>query len=286
MFRSGTYPGYLLSDFDYAYTRLTGFKATDNFSIGKVALKSDLLFTTQTDIEPFFDWSLSWLVSAKFCNFLSAGAGVSFSHLVSVNENYTTPKVPLNQFLNDSLTATRIDSDTGYYTFRGVKLGAHICLDPKGLLPPLTMFGKEDLKLYSEVLIDGLKNYPGYYNNLKERTVVTFGFNVPAFKLLDVFAVEGEWYGNPYQDSYYGIVLQHFPLPTAQTTGKINGFDYDNWKWSVYAKKTIVGGLSIIGQAARDHYRGYSEWLLSRDYEPLTVKNGQWYWMLKFEYGF
>jgi len=32
-----------------------------------------------------------------------------------------------------------------------------------------------------------------------------------------------------------------------------NTYKEDSWKWSLYAKKTIGGHFSIVGQLARDH---------------------------------
>ncbi len=65
------------------------------------------------------------------------------------------------------------------------------------------LFGKNDLKLYAEGAILGCENYPGWYNNIYDRMPIMFGFNFPTFKLLDVLAIEAEYFPSPYKNSYH-----------------------------------------------------------------------------------
>jgi hypothetical protein len=113
---------------------------------------------------------------------------------------------------------------------------------------------------------------------------------MPCFRILDVFAIEGEWYGNPYWDADKTL-SQYGPLPkpddpSGSYTSTIDGFTYDNWKWSVYAKKTILGGLSLIGQVARDHMRLSEKYPKNYDFEAALEQNSHWWWVAKIQYNF
>ena len=119
-----------------------------------------------------------------------------------------------------------------------------------------------------------------------------FGFNVPTFKLFDVLSIEWEWFGSKYPNDLYTVMVEGKPIPL-QTGNRQMGFVYtdstrDNWKWSVYGKKTLFNYFNITFQFANDHLR----WETS-DYGRQTTKTeealrqmGQWYWTVKFGYSF
>ncbi len=288
MFRGAVSPGYLITAFDSPYATLSGFNLSSSVPVGKSFINQNILLTTETQVYPFHDFTLSYLAGAEVGKFLNCGAGISFWHLISVNENLTTPKTSANIMYVDSSNGS--GKDTVYYTSRGIKVMGRVSLDPKVFLPFSRIFGKEDLKIYGEALVIGLKNYKEVYNNIWDRIPVTFGFNVPAFRILDVLAVEGEWYGNPYWDADKTL-SQYGPLPkpddpAGSYTPTINGFTYDNWKWSVYAKRTILGGLSLVGQAARDHMRMSEKYPKNYDFEAALEQNSHWWWVLKIQYDF
>jgi hypothetical protein len=183
------------------------------------------------------------------------------------------------------IDSSKTPPDTGYYSFRGTKLMGRIGFDPKVFLP-FDIFGKEDLRMYSEVAVLGLKNYPGYYTNLSQRIPVMMGFNFPCFKMLDVLGIEAEYYSNPYANSYANqfpaSAQALLPLPTPSGGPTHND---DNWKWAVYAKKTIIQNCSLIFQAADDHMR-------TREANPNVadmqeaLHHGDWYYMFKVKFTF
>jgi hypothetical protein len=253
LYRTGTYPGYIINEFDYPQARLLGLKVSSTL-FGFV--HQDLMLTSETFINPLQDWGLSYLVSASpFKKMIDIGAGVFLSHWFSVNKYYTTPLDPSNMIPIDS-----VQTDTVYYTYKGIKLMTRLAFDPKPLIP-LDIFGENDLRLYAEAAIIGLQDYRGYYDSLWQRIPVMVGFNLPAFKLLDVFAVEFEWYGSRWPNSYYNVFrLNNLPQPvdsmklSAPRTSGIN-YNNDNWKWSLYATKVLAGCFSITGQIANDHVR-------------------------------
>jgi hypothetical protein len=341
LFRGAISPGYLITDFDYAYARLSGIKAFSTFNFGICRIEQNLLLTTEAQVYPFNDYSLSYLLGAEVGKFLNCGAGISLWHFLSVNEDATTPKISTNIMYIDS--SNNSSKDTVYYSSRGIKVMGRVSLDPKVFLPFAGFFGKEDLKIYGEALAIGLKNYKEVYKHIGDRMPLTFGFNWPTHPLLsytlipiaamlgfdkndfdkhrivlgsgailggvvagtgtwflekylktnlhlDVLSVEAEWYGNPYWDADKTL-SQYGPLPkpddpAGSYTSTINGFTYDNWKWSIYAKKTILGGLSLVGQAARDHMRMSEKYPKYYDFEAALEQNSHWWWVLKMQYDF
>jgi hypothetical protein len=189
LFRSGTYPAYLINNLDLPYARLTGLKLNSNL-FGM--LHQDVLLTFETDIPPYYDVSLSYLAQCDIGKFLNVGAGVEFAHLLSVDESQTTPKS-----INTKYTVGN-DTTSQYYTFRGIKLMGHMSFDPKPFFPS-SIFGKEDLKLYAEAAILGTQSYPANdsinsttsnhnniwgYDSLKNKMPVLLGFDWPTHPLL------------------------------------------------------------------------------------------------------
>jgi hypothetical protein len=287
LFRGAISPGYLFTDFDSPYATLSGFNLNSSIPVGTSYINQNLLLTSETQVYPFHDFTLSYLLGVEVGKFLNCGAGVSFWHLISVNENATTPKISTNIMYIDSSTGPK---DTVYYTSRGTKLMARLSFDPKPFIPIAWIFGKEDLKIYGEADVIGVKNYKEVYKKIWQRIPITFGFDMPCFRILDVFAIEGEWYGNPYWDADKTL-SQYGPLPkpddpSGSYTSTIDGFAYDNWKWSIYAKKTILGGLSLIGQVARDHMRMSERYPKNYDFEAALEQNSHWWWVAKIQYNF
>ena len=287
LFRSGTYPAYLINNFDQSFARLTGLRLNSTL-FGM--LHQDLLLTFETDIPPFYDASLSYIASCEVGKFLGVGAGVEFARLISVDESQTTPQ--------SSQTMYVVGNDTNYYTFRGIKLMARASFDPKPFIP-LGFFGKEDLKIYSEAVILGLQNYPKNdsisptaslknvygYDSLKNKIAVLIGLNMPTFKLLDVLSLETEWDGCPYPNSYADengpSDKTSMPLPD-QLLRPVNS---NKWKWSVYAKKMFLQDhFGVILQCARDNMRLQSVTDQSMSSElraALDQNNNMWWWMMK-----
>jgi len=300
LFRSGTYPAYLINNFDRVYARLTGFKLSSDLLAGK--LHQDLIFNIETEIPPFYDGSLSYLLDYNPSKIISLGAGISFAHLASVDERVTTPKDEPKNIYNST------PGDTGYYTFRGTKLMANLCFDPKAIFNASQngtgIFGEEDFKIYGEALILGLENYPandsidpmtgsrtpgkntwGYDDVLKKMPVI-FGFNFPTFKILNVLSLEFEWYGCEYPNSYKNRLgpgkSSSYPVPDDPARIQVNYAATDNWKWSVYAKRTFLNDhLGCVLQVARDHIRNITLVNESYDYEEVLSRPDQFWWMAK-----
>jgi hypothetical protein len=293
VFRSGVYPGFLIGEFDIPEAVLTGLRINNRIA-GKFT--EDLLLTLEEQFKPFHDITLSYLAAYTPHPAITIGLGASASHLISVDEKRTTPKTDGTWYIEDPDTLrdtsgadSAILGDTAYLTFRGVKIMGRLCFDIKQLFPH-SIFGPEDLKLYGEAAILGLQNYDLYYDTLWQRIPVMMGFNFPTFKILDVLSLEAEWYGSPYPNNYknaFSIQPLPRPIPDDPPRGvPPSVYRKDDWKWSVYAKKTIAGSFSVSAQCARDHVRIRANNPNYIEREEVLTKDNQWYWMLKFAYGF
>lgn len=332
IFRTGCYPGYIHSEgFDISDRQLSGIHLTNNLFNG--VIKNDLFFTSELYLYPSKDFSLTFLtditpVPNRVINF---GAGVQLFRFLSVDDAYTTPtkyeqmygspetKSAPNWYINSS-------GDTAFYTFAGTKIMGRLAFDPKPLFGSPDIFGSEDLKLYSEAIILGVKNYPTSldssnlynrpinefgYNKLFEKMPIMFGFNFPTFKLLDVLSMEVEYYGKKYvnrvpiyansnnmlrlplpydpkiyQGYPYGDSLTHRPEASGKYSRETYKAGAAQWKWSIYAKRTLFERFNITLQFARDHSLIKTGLAQNVDFEEIFIKNKQWYWMLKFGYSF
>jgi hypothetical protein len=295
MFRSQTYPSVLITQFDFPLARLTGFHAnTQLWGIWK----NDLLLTIETAIRPFYDWSVSYCTSVQISKLLTLGGGVSLNRIFPANEEYTHPSDPLKSNNMHNMYITE-NGDTGYYTFAGTKLMGRLTFDPKALFSS-SLFGDEDLKIYGEAAVLGVKDYPLSvldsvgYPNIWDRTPMMFGFNMPTFKFLDVLSIEGEYFTSPYANvikAQSDESPNKLPIPLGNVPGRPPydaTIDYtkDSWKWSVYASKTLLNHFTLIIQFARDHARADYKFDKMRDYEELLRTTKDWYWMSKIRFSF
>jgi len=182
-------------------------------------------------------------------------------------------------------------TDSSFYSFRGTKVMGRAALNLAPALK-LDMLGPRDLSFYIETILLGTQSVPVFAETAKERLPVMFGFNLPAFKLLDVLALEFEVLKLKYNTSNARMLDDEMPVYNA--LGPDENWDTDDWKFTIYAEKTIVDGFKLFGQVARDHLRSMD--LFSKyDYEETTMRSGggltefdwgDFYWMLKFKYMF
>jgi hypothetical protein len=285
LFRSGTYPQYLITNFDFPMTRLLGVRASGSLFDN---IKWDVLATTNVEWTAIGDLNLSGLLSWKPMPFLELGLGASWCSIVSVNLDNTSPPEEGNAYINDSLLY--------FYTFAGQKAMGRLALDLKQLFSGGDNLGKQDLVLYSEAAVLGLINYPvsvdGYarYDDITQRIPVMAGFNFPTFKYLDILSLEVEWFGNPFVNSLTPIKFDNYPIPLSsygneKSSVYMNRHD-DDWKWSVYGKRTFADHFNVTFQFARDHYRWFRLDYTSEDGKEALRRNDEWYYTFKFGYTF
>ncbi|MBN2035100.1 MAG: hypothetical protein JW768_00025 [Chitinispirillaceae bacterium] len=290
MFRSLAYPGIIINYFDFPANRLLGYKA--HFSLLEDNLKIDAMLISESDWYPFGDFSPALVGSYKVLGFVEIGGGVELARLLSTNSKKTTPEKPGNMVVTgiDTTTNMVVFDSSSYYTFKAVKLMGRVTLDPKALVE-VPFLGSNDGKIYGEINVLGVENQLFYYEDISQRMPISFGVYVPTFKILDVLAFEAEYYTSPFQTGYKELVeTASLPLPEDANRAadwfnddKGASYKYDDWKWSVYAKKTLIPGFTITGQIARDHMRTtYADGLLN--YTEATARPGQWYWIMKLGY--
>lgn len=303
LYRSGTYPAYILNSFDYPQARLAGLKvSSDLFGM----LHQDLLVTTTTDLPPYFDLNLGYLVSfTDPWKVIDFGVGGMYQSLVPFEKDLTQPKRTDNSYMKnatmDSLGNFIGDTTTEYYTSAGAKLMGRFSFDFKGFFGPTSRFveitAKEDFKLYGEIAVLGVQNYPSSmannpygYDTLMHKIPITLGFNVPTFKVFDVLTAEVEYYDCKYPSTIQTKdELVYKPVPVPQNFNTVSPYTYsnlDNWKWAFYAKKCFKNGLFMVGQVACDHIRNESPVNVFYDSEEALRTNRSWSWVLKLGYKF
>ena len=282
LFRSTAYPQTLTTEFDMPWARLAGFYARSSYESGANTINFDCIANLNTEWMAVGDLNLTLIAGYNFAHWFEIGAGVQFASLVSADESATTPHDIQTEYLSGNDTSQ-------YYTFRGTKVMGRFALDPKKLLP-IDAFGSEDLKIYGEATILGVKDYglalhsPVWYNSILERIPVMLGFNVPAFKILDVLSFEGEWWGNRYPNSMEGIVTEGLPLPFLKSTKTVDSTLYknDNIKWSIFGAKTFAGRYRLSFQAASDHMRTFAWDWNRQDWEESLRGPKKWSYVVKF----
>jgi hypothetical protein len=124
LFRTGTYPGFMISEFDFPLTRMTGFRASVH-PLEDLNLDV-MLINDPIQLPPLGDWGIAVLGDYTVLKAVTIGGGVFFSHLLSVCEEYTTPRYSTNVSYIDS-----VNNDTTFYSFRGTKVMGRLTFDPK-----------------------------------------------------------------------------------------------------------------------------------------------------------
>jgi hypothetical protein len=291
LFRTFCYPSTIINTFDRPYADMVGFRAGNSLAFGPTVFHHDLVFhtsmpTSLMDFWPPLNWSLFWLADYLVPRIFTIGVGVQWLNLFSVGTTYS----------HVGIDPTRPDPNQmggREYTFAGTKLMTRFSFDVKGLFPAVSLFSEEDLKLYGEAAILGLKSYPDTisdtlmnrgYNERSWRRPIMFGINLPAFKLLDVLNFEFEYLDSPYPNSYEYVYYKLQPLPKE----RIYGETLSKVKWSVYAKRSIGEHISVICQVARDHLIPYSKPNSNRfaDKTDVLLRSEDWWWTGKVQFHF
>ena len=215
-FRTGTYPAYIINDFDFPRARLSGGRVSVNYTGEAVSAGIDALILTERQMRPFHDLSLAAVANAGFLKAVTIGAGIELAHIWAVSDTVTSPHSDQTKYVNGT--------DTGYYTFSGTKLMARVTIDPLfSMRENLRGVIGNSGKIYGELAILGLKDYPADqgannkygYSGLKNKMPIMFGVNLPGWKILDICAIEFEHFSSPYADSYDQVLREGYPLPAA-----------------------------------------------------------------------
>ena len=182
-----------------------------------------------------------------------------------------------------------------HYTNSGTLLMGRASLDLKKVLNS-DLFGPNDLKLYTEAAVLGVKNYPVFYTKVSERMPIMVGFNFPGFKILDLVSVQVEqlkspWLNNTAQIANGANPLPAFPIASDSVASKAEWNDLatkDDLKWSFLIQKRLGNYITLSGQAANDHMRTVSSRYFygpQFDHNEVTVSKDHWYWMTQISWG-
>ena len=219
--------------------------------------------------------------------------------------------------LNVSVTRNGIpDEQLGYYTVRGFKTMARFSINFGTLFGMDKSMGADAFKLYGEWALLGVKDQPFYYDKKSERMPVMFGLNIPTFGILDMLSVEMEYLKSRFRNNLTVVFQKKWSLPLTfededptiynlddprfnppagyddadypalDKAARKKEMEEDDWKWSIYVRKQIIEGLTIYGQAARDHLRQIT-WEGGPKFagHSSTQFSGEWYYIVRMELG-
>lgn len=308
MFRTNTYPLVIYSDFDYCQVNMLGVRAKVN--LFNNLLSNDLLLNSELLGVPVQDWSLSDILGFNFLNIAQASLGGSLTHFLSIYNGSGYSNAWNDRFFGNRdnlaedekanfmtqrkikeivITGSTADTlwDTTFIDWQAIKLMARVSFDPKKLIP-LNIFGTNDLKLYAEANIIGLKDYPTWYSHRKDRAIYSFGINLPGFKAIDMINLEGEYCANRTNVYSDANLLVTGPTLKPITYESLN-LSRNPWRWSLYLKKSLIDNhVSFIAQVARDHKK-INFYYFKREYMSFieTLPEGDnWWWTFKTEFKF
>jgi hypothetical protein len=302
LFRTGTYPTWIINNFDFPAARLLGLHlSSDPLKIEQIInLHFDALFTSEAFIFPFGDFSLTAMLTGKFFDAIELGAGIDFARLLSVTDTLTSPIWDVgNSNTNTPNVFLTTQGTIDYYSFKATKVMALASIDPKPLFGSPKWLGPEDLKLYGEVcwvgiggynefpleMFDTAHNHPyrPWYKSLNERTPRMVGFNWPTHPLMSYTVLPGI--------VTYGLNKKMAPILISAGTGIISGIGLW-WLGKQLGIKTgpdvISGELEYFPSVYPNDYRSnvFSRSPLPYFKQGLTEYNkddwdqGAWRWSL------
>ncbi len=193
-------------------------------------------------------------------------------------------KAALGDAVIDSVHNGQLNPQMHTLTAQAIKPVLYFSFDPKSLIRS-NLLGPKDLVLYGEAAVLGVKSYPVYYTDIWRRIPIMLGFNAPTFKLLDVLSIEVEYYGSRWLPTYISPAVPAYnaiPVPFFNASPYYpSDWDKDNWKWSVYAERSLTSGITLSGQVASDHARTWDWVTFGKTPWEMYTSPSQWYWALK-----
>jgi hypothetical protein len=323
LYRSGTYPGFLWTNDgwllmnragNYSHGVLLGLTQFDGLLKHNFSLFMETLYFPVGDFSPGYDFSLA----SKWINL---GGGVVFNHYLPIKPSKLEPKNDANTYV--SVVDTVADAGGGtrlvtyyapkseipnltlespaepvvqhHWTSKGIKLMGRVAFNLGNLLPESTR-GPDDLRVFAEAALLGVENQPLYYDKPAERIPIMAGINIPTMKMLDVLTLQVEYYKSPFNDindfnaqslpiwkvDYETDSTEHY-LTDAKGNIVPVANHKDDFKWSVFARKSFNKIITAYAQMGSDHFR-----LTNADYKavsvPLTTRPSEWYYLFRLEF--
>lgn len=210
------------------------------------------------------------------------------------------------------------NSQLGFYTFKAIKATARASMD----LGSFAGMKPNDFKMYAEWAWLGIQNQPFYYDKPMERMPLMFGLNIPTFGLLEVLNVEVEYRKSVFQNALAMAWSQRLPLPvtsqnddpltyreagrklymdqalaqgqaqaqadstfSAELDRKETFASESALHWSIYAKRKIAEGVSLVAQVASDDLRHFDIVFATPSSSPATQRTKDWYYVMRVEFG-
>lgn len=177
-----------------------------------------------------------------------------------------------------------------YFSSEGVLLMGRVSLDLKKILPAAGSLGPQDLKVFAEAALLGVRDYEVYYTRRASRAPIMGGVNLPGFRLLDLICLQAEYFDSPYANNFLSLgnakATPYFPGGTNAEFSRSEYYDAarrDDWSWSLLLRKQLHPGLDLHAQFARDHIRTVgTDWFFGSRLEPNEILHvsGNWYWTL------
>lgn len=297
LLRGYVYPGLPVSGFEAKPISGGASQTGGLIGFANSTLSNDLIVNIETEDKPLYDISVADVATWKVANGLELGAGFNLYRVLANDSKITSPGKDCIEsrdfgiysledphcFVVEEDTTTKL-KDTVLVSLSGTKLMGRIHFDPKAALGFSGHLGPNDLVIYSEVAVFGLKDYKtkttSIYGDLFRRMPIMVGFNLPAFGYLDYLNVEVEYYASKlYPDQ--GMAQAGSAVPRVVPYG--NG--RNDWKWSVYASRVLANHIKLSAQIANDHLRLGGFHNLGTGAEALSTPK-DWYWMTKLAFFF
>jgi hypothetical protein len=295
LLRGPVYPGVVISGFETKHIAPVANMLGLRLQHVSGSFEQNLVLTSETELYPLFDFSPAYLASVKLGGALTIGGGVNFFHWIPIEKRLTSPDT-LAYDRSDTPDGTITDpnlrtwiyvdpvaNDTTFLSFKGTKVMANACLDPKAFLGTGAM-GPEDLKLYFEAALIGLDMsgpYKAIYGGYMNRMPVMVGFNFPMFNLMDHLSLEVEWYGSKVKDDltrYQASTSNQMSMLPVVNRANLN-LKRDDWKWSVHGSKKL-GQVRLAMQVANDHSRPGGKLMFpANEWQSFFVSPKDWYVM-------
>lgn len=227
LLKGPVYPGILMGgfqDFSTDTTKSTMLGLKVHHQVG--SFSQDFLLNNEREVPPTLDWSLGYVAKYQ-AGPLQLGVGANFYRLIPYKSKLETPgknysDAELNFQKSVYIEVDSGSTDTTFFTHQGTKLMGMFSLDFQKILG-MSMSNPDDLKLYGEMGVIGVKNYGKVYNDISKRIPAMVGFNIPTGGILTHLSLEVEYYGALYRNDMARLggnnmvanwMIQRHPVPS------------------------------------------------------------------------
>lgn len=312
LYRSGTYPGYLVTTDGFRlfdYTEYDAYGVHLQLSQFNSRLKHNFNLFLEPAVVPVGDLTPAYDFSWKF-SIVEVGGGVAFNRYISFSPSLVQKKDLKNAYVEADTGGTGTTyykgpfnglpssfklkmelKDTSfhsqvlhYWTQKGIKAMGRVSVD-LGFLLPEAYRNPGDLKVFSEVAVLGWEDQPFFYEKRSRRIPVMLGINIPTMKVLELLSFQVEHYAARFDNtkSYFENARPVWDVADYAAYDPAQ-FTRDDWKWSLYGERKINDILLLKFQVANDHLR-LPLFNSTVSDKTLTLNPSHWYYTIRFEMG-